>query len=135
MANANTNPLPSFNVTNTIVTVVQPTNKESLIHFGKDKNGNSYCAFLGVVTRRPVKGEKLNDKQAERNEKGQWVEIVSSNPGVVKLMQAAKPGSRIAVQDGRLSINITKEGQDGQKYHSNRLDAFRVQFVGKVPRS
>lgn len=135
MANANTNPLPSFNVTNTIVTIVQPTNKESLIHFGTDKNGNDYCAFLGVVARRPVKGEKLNDKQAERNEKGQWVEIVSSNPGVVKLMQAAKPGSRIAVQDGRLSINITKEGQDGQEYHSNRLDAFRIQFVGKVPRS
>ena len=127
-------PLSSFNITNTVVTLVQPANKSAAVHFGTDKNEQPYVAFLGVVARRPVKGEKLSDKQAERNEKGQWVEVISSNPSVVKLMHSAKPGSRIAVQDGRLSINITKAGEGDTEYHSNRLDAYRVSFVGKAPR-
>ncbi len=128
--------LNSISITDTVLTVVQAKSKDSLVHFGTDKNGRDYCAFLGVIGRSPAKGEKLTDKQAERQEVGQWVEVISSVPGVVSIMKAARPGSRLAVQDGRLSIGIIKTDEAGDKeYHSNRLDAFRVKFVGRAPRA
>ena len=103
------------------------------------------CCFSFPAPASRKSDEKSRSDDQSRRERsaltstsavGQWVEVISSVPGVVSMMKAARPGSRVAVQDGRLSIGIVKTDEAGEKeYHSNRLDAFRVKFVGRAPRT